>query len=104
MAADAKSQVARLRYEAHEFANKYGYDVPCHVLAQRMADLSQINTQHASMRALGIITMLVSVDDEKGPQLFKIDPAGHFWGYRATAAGTDQPEEHQWLILTAACS
>jgi 20S proteasome subunit alpha 1 len=32
------------------------------------------------------------VDDERGPQLFKIDPAGHYMGYKATAAGVKEAE------------
>ena len=31
--------------------------------------------------------MLFGIDEEKGPQLFKIDPAGYYVGYKATAAG-----------------
>lgn len=95
--ADAKAQVQRLRYEAHEFENKYGYKVPCHVLAKRIADVAQVYTQHASMRAFGVITMLISVDEEKGPQLFKVDPAGHFWGYKATSAGSKEQEAQNYL-------
>ena len=30
---------------------------------------------------------LAGFDDERGPQLFKCDPAGWYVGYRATAAG-----------------
>jgi len=41
--ADAKAQVQRLRYEAHEFESKFGYPVPCHVLAKRLADISQVD-------------------------------------------------------------
>lgn len=33
-----------------------------------------------------------SVDDEKGPQLFSIDPAGHYSGFKATAAGMKAQE------------
>jgi 20S proteasome subunit alpha 1 len=33
-----------------------------------------------------------SVDDEKGPQLFKVDPAGHFLGFKACAAGLKEQE------------
>jgi len=97
MLSDARAQVQRLRYEAHEFEFKYGYEIPCHVLAKRIADISQVYTQHASMRALGVISMLVSVDDEKGPQVYKIDPAGHFWGYKATSAGTKDQEAQNFL-------
>lgn len=35
-------QVTRLRQEAHEFRFKYGYDVPVHVLAKRIADIAQV--------------------------------------------------------------
>lgn len=26
--------------------------------------------------------MVLGIDDEKGPQLFKCDPAGHFFGHK----------------------
>lgn len=32
----------------------------------------QVYTQQASMRALACVAMLIAVDDEKGPQLFKV--------------------------------
>ena len=37
------------------------------------------------------------MDDEKGPQLFRIDPAGHFWGYKATSAGSKEQEAQNYL-------
>merc|ERR1712167_31064 len=43
-------------------------------------------------RSLGVISILISVDDEKGPQVFKVDPAGHYFGYKATAAGAKEQE------------
>lgn len=39
---------------------------------------AQVYTQHASMRALATVAILAAVDDERGPQIFKIDPAGSF--------------------------
>lgn len=44
------------------------------------------------MRPLGVATTLISVDDEKGPQLYKCDPAGYYVGYKGTAAGPKQQE------------
>lgn len=29
--------------------------------------------------------MVLGIDDEKGPQLFKCDPAGHFFGHKVLA-------------------
>jgi hypothetical protein len=90
-----------------------GYDVPVDYVAQRMADVAQVYTQHAFMRALGVgpspahtalsplslpfplpsdcvcaclsvslprpaVTMYAGIDEEKGPQLMRCDPAGHY--------------------------
>lgn len=44
------------------------------------------------MRPYGVAQILVSVDSEFGPQLYKCDPAGYFVGYKATAAGPKQQE------------
>ena len=40
--------------------------------------------QHAQMRPLAVIPILIGIDEERGPQLFKIDPAGYFVGYRVS--------------------
>jgi len=34
------------------------------------------------MRPLGVVSMLIGIDEERGPQLFKVDPAGYFVGYK----------------------
>ena len=35
------------------------------------------------MRPLAVIPILLGIDEERGPQLFKVDPAGYFVGYKA---------------------
>merc|ERR1711988_122244 len=52
----------------------------------------QVNTQEAGKRSRGVVSMFCGVDDEKGPQLFKVDPAGHFFGYKAVATGVKEQE------------
>ena len=44
------------------------------------------------MRPLGVAQILISLDGEYGPQLYKCDPAGYYVGYKATAAGPKQQE------------
>jgi len=95
--ADAKSQVQRTRYEAAEFKFKYGYDVPVSYIAKRVADVSQVYTQHAYTRPLGTEMILIGIDDEFGPQLFKSDPAGTYVGYKAVGSGQKEQEATNFL-------
>lgn len=94
---DCKAAVQRARYEASDYMFKYGYDMPVHVLARRIADLAQVNTQQAGMRPLATIMLLVGVDEEKGTQIFKVDPAGHFLPYFGAAAGNKEQEAINFL-------
>lgn len=34
----------------------------------------------------------MSIDDEKGPQIFKVDPAGHCEGFKGCTAGAKEQE------------
>jgi 20S proteasome alpha/beta subunit len=41
--------------------------------------------------------ILIGIDPERGPQCFKLDPAGYYVGFRATASGTKQQESMNHL-------
>jgi 20S proteasome subunit alpha 1 len=41
--------------------------------------------------------ILIGPDDERGPQVFKLDPAGYFTGYKATASGQKQTEAANYV-------
>jgi len=97
LVADAKSLVQRCRYEAAEFKYKNGYDIPVAYMAKRTANMAQVYTQHAFMRPLGVVTIYAGIDEEEGPQLYKVDPAGHYVGYIATSAGPKEQEASNLL-------
>lgn len=95
--ADCKSFIRRARYEAGQWSFDNGYSCPVSVLAKRMADLAQVNTQTASMRPLAVISLFIGVDDVKGPVAYKVDCAGHYLPYFAAAAGPKEQEAMNFL-------
>lgn len=41
--------------------------------------------------------ILIGIDEEHGPQVYKCDPAGYYCGFKATAAGVKQTESTSFL-------
>lgn len=95
--ADCKAFIQRARYEAGQWQFENGYPTPVAVISKRMADLAQVNTQTASMRPLAVIAVFIGVDDEIGPTVYKVDCAGHFLPFFATAAGPKEQEAMNFL-------
>nr|WCZ58608.1 20S proteasome subunit alpha type-6 [Andalucia godoyi] len=97
---DARRVVQIARQEAADFAYENGYDCPVSYLAMRLADRAQVWTQRAGSRPLAVQAVLLGTEDENGtriPQLFKIDPAGYFVGYKACSAGSRETEATNFL-------
>ena len=45
--------------------------------------------------SLGMV--LIAIDEERGPQVYKTDPAGHYCGYRAVSVGPKQTEANNYM-------
>ena len=67
------------------------------MISKRLADIGQSYTQIAHMRPLGCCLIMIGWDQEKGAQLYRVDPAGFFCGFRACSAGTKQTESNNYL-------
>jgi hypothetical protein len=85
-----------------------------------MANINQVYTQRAGMRPQGICEslrfqaftrgtkycfsttamILVGIDAERGPQIFKLDPAGYYIGHTACASGQKQTEANNYVSLS----
>ncbi|KAL7008700.1 Proteasome subunit YC7alpha/Y8 (protease yscE subunit 7) [Cystobasidiomycetes sp. EMM_F5] len=44
-----------------------------------------------------VALIIIGIDEERGPQIFKLDPAGYYVGFRATATGQKQQESMNHL-------
>ena len=86
-----------MRKESGDFLNDFGYEIPIHVLGDKISEICQLYTQHAYMRPLCVVSILFTIDEEKGPQLIKIDPAGHYMGYKATSTGEKEQSANNHL-------
>lgn len=103
--------------EAAQWKYQNGYDMPCELLAKRMADKNQYYTQNAEMRSLGCgaflqlpstcfcfvdnaldlsAMIMISFDDEDGAVVFKVDPAGYYRGMKAVSVGVKQVSSHRF--------
>ncbi len=95
--ADGRAWVSKLRQEAYDFLGDNGLQISVDILAQRAADIAQLYTQKSFMRAYAVELMFFGVDSENGPQLFKVDPAGHYYGYHACGSGVKEQEVQNQL-------
>uniref|UniRef100_A0A7S0IHY9 Proteasome subunit alpha type n=1 Tax=Micromonas pusilla TaxID=38833 RepID=A0A7S0IHY9_MICPS len=94
---DIRNVVQKARHTAAEFRHEYGYEIPVDYLSCKLADWFQVYTQHAYMRPMAAMCMFVGIDEERGPSLYKNDPAGYFVGYKATSAGAKEQEAINFL-------
>ena len=72
---------------------KLTYDEPLNVLGavKEISDRMQMFTQFGGVRPYGVAFLLAGID-EKGAQLFEIDPSSTFYGWKAHAIGRGAPE------------
>ena len=83
--------------EAAHYKKEQGHDIPVDYLASRLADHNQITTQKAMQRVFGVETIVAGIDAEKGPTLYKIDPAGYYFGYKGVSAGVKEQDAINFL-------
>ncbi|PWY97125.1 N-terminal nucleophile aminohydrolase [Testicularia cyperi] len=85
--ADGKHLAGRARDEATSHLDNYRFPTPVKTLAERVAYYVQVFTLYSSVRPVGVSTIIAGVDQEKGPQIYMIEPSGVFWGYNGCAVG-----------------
>jgi len=84
--ADARQLAEIARQEAANYKSQYGYNIPCKVLADRVAMYMHAYTLYSFVRPFGCSVMFSSYDDD-GPQMFMIEPSGICQGYFGCTVG-----------------
>jgi 20S proteasome subunit alpha 7 len=83
--------VSRAREEAQAHRGIYGVPMPTRLLAERIASFKHVYTLYSAVRPFGV-SSLVAGYDEKGPQLFIVEPNGGLTGYYGYAVGKGQQQ------------
>lgn len=98
---DGKALIYRARQEASTFWYNNGHEMPVSALAKRMADIAQLSTQYVGSRPMGVAMILVGMELEDDgalkPKVYKVDPAGSYLGWFATACGQKETEAINFL-------
>jgi proteasome alpha subunit len=89
--ADGRVLVDRGRIKAQVFRLTYDETLDVLGVVKEISDLMQLYSQYGGVRPFGVAFLLGGVD-EKGPQLFEIDPSSTFYGWKAHAIGRGAPE------------
>jgi len=87
LAADARQLVNKGREEARSYKSFYGTPIPGQVLADRLAGHVHTHTLYWYLRPFGCSALVSAYDDDKGPQLYMIEPSGVSYRYFAQAIG-----------------
>ena len=87
---DARFIVTWLRQNAAQFKFKNGYEIPVHVLGHKLGQYLQKYSQYAHMRPFCVNTTIVGVDEEFGPQVYRVDPSGQAVGFKAVSTGAKE--------------
>eukprot|EP01138_Halocafeteria_seosinensis_P008069 gb/GECG01008245.1/.p1 GENE.gb/GECG01008245.1/~~gb/GECG01008245.1/.p1 ORF type:complete len:227 (+),score=26.03 gb/GECG01008245.1/:1-681(+) len=88
MSPDFRVAVRRGQKQAEAYHRRYGERIPVLQLTRHVANVMQEFTQQGGVRPFGISVLIAGYDDD-GPQLFQVDPSGAYFGWRASAIGSN---------------
>ncbi len=84
--ADGRVLIDIARVNAQVYRLTYGEPIDITGAVKDLSDRMQVYTQYGGTRPFGVALLIGGVD-EKGPQLFEIDPSSAFYGWKAHAIG-----------------
>ncbi|CAN1166310.1 Proteasome subunit alpha type-2-A [Linum perenne] len=86
MGPDFRVLVRKSRKQAEQYHKLYKEQIPVTQLVRETAAVMQEFTQSGGVRPFGV-SLLVAGFDDKGPQLYQVDPSGSYFSWKASAMG-----------------
>ncbi|OIW11676.1 hypothetical protein TanjilG_18203 [Lupinus angustifolius] len=86
MGPDFRVLVRKSRKQAVQYQQLYQEPIPVTQLVREVAAVMQEFTQSGGVRPFGV-SLLVAGFDDKGPQLYQVDPSGSYFSWKASAMG-----------------
>lgn len=87
MVPDGRALMYRGREEAKQYNDNFGIKIPGQVLAERLGNVTQMNTVYSSQRPFGAAMIMCCHDIIKGATLWMVEPNGNCFQYYGCAAG-----------------
>ncbi|KAJ6882816.1 disease resistance protein RGA3 isoform X2 [Populus alba x Populus x berolinensis] len=85
MGPDFRVLVRKSRKQAEQYHRLYKEPIPVTQLVRETAAMQEF-TQSGGVRPFGV-SLLVAGFDDKGPQLYQVDPSGSYFSWKASAMG-----------------
>jgi len=96
LAPDFRVLVKKGRKKAQEYFKIYKELIPVSQIVRELASIMQEFTQSGGVRPFGV-SLLVAGYDDKGPQLYQVDPSGAYWAWKASAIGKNYLNANTFL-------
>ncbi|KAJ2816386.1 Proteasome subunit alpha type-2 [Coemansia erecta] len=96
MGPDFRVLVNSARKIAQTYRLTYMEDPPVRILVKELAGIMQEFTQSGGVRPFGVSLLLAGVDD-RGPNLYQVDPSGSYFPWKATSIGKNMVNSKTFL-------
>merc|ERR1711934_241518 len=96
LAPDFRVLVKKGRKAAQAYYKTYKEHIPVSQIVRELASIMQEFTQSGGVRPFGV-SLRVAGYDEKGPQLYQVDPSGAYWAWKASAIGKNYLNANTFL-------
>nr|UXY87562.1 26S proteasome IOTA SU [Cryptomonas curvata] len=84
--------------EASNYFNKFKQSISIEYLTKKISEKNQARTQYAFTRPLGIKTILLGIDNDLGPKLYKLDSSGYSNSHLICAIGEKENEINNYIL------